>query len=68
MAEAVLANLVPGGCSNVCKKKFCTIRLGMHWHKVSRELVDVPSLETSKVKWLLHHGLLPHVSYHYRGT
>lgn len=67
MAKAVLADLVPGGCSNVYKKEFCTIRLVVHWHKVPREVVDVPFMETFKVKWLLHHGLLPHISYQYRG-
>ena len=32
------------------RKKFYTIRVEKHWHRLSREVVDAPSLETSKFR------------------
>jgi len=32
------------------RKKFFTVRVMRHWHRLSREMVDVPSLETLKVR------------------
>ena len=32
------------------RKKFFTIRLVRHWSKLSREVVDAPSLQTFKVR------------------
>ena len=33
------------------KKKFFTIRVVRHWHRLPRDVVDVPSLGTPKVRW-----------------
>jgi len=32
------------------RKKFLTIRVMRHWHRLTREVVDAPSLETPKVR------------------
>ena len=32
------------------RKKFCTIRVVRHWHRLPREMVDAPSLEASEVR------------------
>jgi len=32
------------------KKKLFVIRVLRHWHRLPREAVDVPSLETAKVR------------------
>ncbi|KFV99771.1 hypothetical protein N326_01965, partial [Eurypyga helias] len=32
------------------KKKFFTMRVVKHWHRLLREAVDAPSLETFKVR------------------
>jgi len=32
------------------RKKFFTIRMVRHWHKLPRDVVDAPSLETLKVR------------------
>ncbi|KGL88694.1 hypothetical protein N301_07790, partial [Charadrius vociferus] len=32
------------------RKKFFTLRLGRHWHRLPREAVDVPSLEVFKAR------------------
>ncbi|KFM12260.1 hypothetical protein AS27_09785, partial [Aptenodytes forsteri] len=32
------------------RKKFCTLRVVKHWHRLPREVVDAPSLETFKVR------------------
>ena len=32
------------------RKKIFTIMLVKHWHRLPREVVDAPSLETSKVR------------------
>ena len=33
------------------RKNFCTISLVGHWHRLPREVVDAPSLETSRPGW-----------------
>ena len=33
----------------VVRKKFFTVRVVRHWHRLPRELVDAPSLETLMV-------------------
>ena len=40
----------PGLCEKGRYKKFCTIRVVMHWHRLPREEVGAPSLETLKVR------------------
>ncbi|KFQ10447.1 hypothetical protein N329_08500, partial [Haliaeetus albicilla] len=32
------------------RKKFFTMREVKHWHRLPREVVDVPSLETFKIR------------------
>ncbi|KFM10571.1 hypothetical protein AS27_08620, partial [Aptenodytes forsteri] len=32
------------------RKKFFTLRVMKHWHRLPREVVDAPSLETFKVR------------------
>ncbi|KFW69690.1 hypothetical protein AS28_02359, partial [Pygoscelis adeliae] len=32
------------------RKKFSTLRVVKHWHRLPREVVDAPSLETFKVR------------------
>ncbi|KFW68647.1 hypothetical protein AS28_03082, partial [Pygoscelis adeliae] len=32
------------------RKKFFTLRVVKHWHRLPREMVDAPSLETFKVR------------------
>ncbi|KFQ05813.1 hypothetical protein N329_12471, partial [Haliaeetus albicilla] len=32
------------------RKKFFTMRMVKHWHRLTREVVDAPSLETFKVR------------------
>jgi len=32
------------------KKKFFTVNMVRHWHRVPREVVDAPSLETLKIR------------------
>jgi len=32
------------------QSEFFTLRVVRHWHRMSREVVDVPSLETPKVR------------------
>ncbi|KFQ99510.1 hypothetical protein N306_09290, partial [Opisthocomus hoazin] len=32
------------------KKKFFTVRVVKHWHRLPREVVDAPSLETFKAR------------------
>ncbi|KFQ89893.1 hypothetical protein N337_03477, partial [Phoenicopterus ruber ruber] len=32
------------------REKFCTMRMEKHWHRLPREVVDAPSLETFKVR------------------
>ncbi|KFW67429.1 hypothetical protein AS28_15037, partial [Pygoscelis adeliae] len=32
------------------RKKFFTLRVVKHWHRLPREAVDAPSLETFKVR------------------
>jgi len=32
------------------RKKFCTIRVVRHWHRLPRDMVDAPSLEASEVR------------------
>lgn len=32
------------------RKKLFTTRVVAHWHKLPREVVDAPSLQTSKVR------------------
>ena len=32
------------------RKKVCTMRVVKHWHRLPREVVDAPSLETFKVR------------------
>ncbi|KFM07384.1 hypothetical protein AS27_06273, partial [Aptenodytes forsteri] len=32
------------------RKKFFTLRVVKHWHRLPREVVDAPSLETWKVR------------------
>lgn len=34
----------------ICKQEVLTISVGKHWNKLPREQVDVPSLETFKVR------------------
>ena len=33
------------------RKKFSTMSMVKHWNRLPREVVDVPSLETFKVRW-----------------
>jgi len=32
------------------RTKFLTVRVVRHWHRLPREVVDAPPLETSKVR------------------
>ncbi|KFQ98066.1 hypothetical protein Y956_10906, partial [Nipponia nippon] len=32
------------------RKKFFTVRVAKHWHRLPREVVDAPSLETFKAR------------------
>jgi len=32
------------------RKKFFAVRVGKHWHRLPRQVVDVPSLETFKAR------------------
>jgi len=32
------------------RKKFITIRVVRHWHRLPRDMVDAPSLEASEVR------------------
>ena len=34
----------------VIRKKFSTVRVVKYWHGLPRDVVDAPSLETSKVR------------------
>jgi len=33
------------------RQKFFTVRVMKHWHRLPREMVDAPSLETFKVRF-----------------
>ena len=35
-------------------KKFCTVRVVRHWHRLPRELMDAPSLEVFKARLEVH--------------
>ncbi|KFZ49582.1 hypothetical protein N321_11386, partial [Antrostomus carolinensis] len=42
--------LKEGGFRLGIRKTFFTMRVVKHWHRLPRELVEVPSLETIKVR------------------
>ena len=33
-----------------CKKKYFTVRVGRHWNRLPRDVMDAPSLEAFKVR------------------
>ena len=39
-----------GAGIDYAKKKFSAMRVVKHWHRLPREVVDAPSLETFKVR------------------
>jgi len=43
--------LKEGGFVLDIRKKFFTVRVMKHWHRLPRGVVDAPSLETFKVRW-----------------
>ncbi|KFP83805.1 hypothetical protein N311_05034, partial [Apaloderma vittatum] len=42
--------LKQGGFRLGIRKKFFTVRMVKHWHRLPREMVEAPSLETFKVR------------------